>query len=180
MTIASTGFNGGAGNYIEINHGGGYKTRYLHLRASNPFAAGIAVGVSVVQGQLIAYSGDTGGVQPHLHFDMKLNGAAFKPEPMSRVIGFDNYGYSWRFSCAQSPNDPSPYWTSTSPYYKFLPGANLPGPRLLDTATPLGPTDSTNWAFPVGDWNRDGIPDLIVLQRQNTATNSTEVHILGG
>jgi hypothetical protein len=65
----------------------------------------------------------------------------------------------------------------------ILDGLNLSGPvgtRLLDIATPYGPTDSTNWAFPVADWTRDTVPDLIVLQRQGTATNSTEVHVLGG
>jgi hypothetical protein len=61
----------------------------------------------------------------------------------------------------------------------ILNGSNLASSRLLDTWTPLGPTDSTNWAFPVADWSRDLIPDLIVLLR-NGGTGSTEVHILGG
>jgi hypothetical protein len=29
---SSKGYNNVAGNYIEVDHGGGYKTRYLHLR----------------------------------------------------------------------------------------------------------------------------------------------------
>ena len=61
-----------------------------------------------------------------------------------------------------------------------LPGENFAGPRHLDVATPLGPTDTTNWAFPVTDWNADGAADAIALQKQGTATNTTEAHLLGG
>lgn len=118
VTIASTGFNGGAGNYVAVDHGNGYISRYLHLRASEPWPGRIGVGVEVSQGQLIAYSGDTGGVGPHLHFDVKLNGAAYKAEPMSGVTGFGRYGYSLEngVGCGDNPNDPSPYWTSWPPY----------------------------------------------------------------
>ena len=32
VTTASKGFNGGAGNYLVVDHGAGYQSRYLHLR----------------------------------------------------------------------------------------------------------------------------------------------------
>jgi hypothetical protein len=51
---------------------------------------------------------------------------------------------------------------------------------ILNTATPLGLTDPTNWAFSVGDWNRDGTPDLWAIKKQGTGTGTTEVHILSG
>ena len=88
VTIAAIGDNGGAGNYLAVDHGGGFVSRYLHLRLTSPFAPGIGVGASVSQGQLIGYSGNTGGVDAHLHFDLKLNGGAYKAEPMSGVTGF--------------------------------------------------------------------------------------------
>ncbi len=48
----------------------------------------------------------------------------------------------------------------------------------LHVATPLQATDAANWAFAMGDWNRDGTPDLIVVKKQGAS--STEVHILSG
>jgi len=48
----------------------------------------------------------------------------------------------------------------------------------LHVATPLQATDATNWAFAMGDWNRDGTPDLVVVKKQGVS--STEVHILSG
>lgn len=37
-----------------------------------------------------------------------------------------------------------------------------------------------NLAFANGDYNRDGSPDLFVLVKSSTSTNSTEVHVLDG
>ncbi len=68
-----------AGNYLAIDHGGGYVSRYLHL---NGWPSGIGVSTEVSQGQLIAYSDNTGSSSgPHLHFDLKLNGSAAKADP---------------------------------------------------------------------------------------------------
>lgn len=95
VTVASKGYSGGAGNYLEVDHGGGYKSRYLHLRADadgGPWPTGIGVGAIVSQGQHIGYSGNTGGVPAHLHFDLKLNGAAYMPEPMSGMRNIGAYG----------------------------------------------------------------------------------------
>jgi murein DD-endopeptidase MepM/ murein hydrolase activator NlpD len=63
------------GNYIMVKHSMGYETSYGHLRN---FAAGIRVGSSVKQGQLIGYVGQTGlATGPHLDFRIKLNGKLF-------------------------------------------------------------------------------------------------------
>lgn len=120
VSIASLGFNGGAGNYIAVDHGGGHASRYLHLDDITPWPSGIGVGTSVSRGQLIAYSGDTGGVDPHLHFDLKHNGAAELPEPMSGVTGFGNYGLCTAVT--------SPLWTSQPP------PCNVPFPPYDGTA----------------------------------------------
>ncbi len=57
-----------AGNYIVIDHGGGWTTRYLHLSS-------IAVGSGpVAQGQPIGSVGNSGTESSHLHFEQELNG----------------------------------------------------------------------------------------------------------
>jgi len=45
------------------------------------------------------------------------------------------------------------------------------------TGTALHETDDA-YDFVVTDWNGDGRPDLVVIQRSNTATGSTEVQVL--
>jgi hypothetical protein len=50
---------------------------------------------------------------------------------------------------------------------------------ILQTGTGLHQTGS-NFDFGLADWNRDGIADLIAVKKNQTGTNSTEVHILSG
>lgn len=62
------------GNWIEIDHGGGWRTRYAHLSVR-----GVSVGAKIAQGQEIGKAGATGGVSgPHLHFEENYNGATQK------------------------------------------------------------------------------------------------------
>ncbi|WP_419994122.1 M23 family metallopeptidase [Streptomyces boninensis] len=62
---------GGAGNYISIDHGGGWKTYYFHL---DSFL--VADGTNVAQGQPIGTTGSTGNVSgPHIHYEQLHNGA---------------------------------------------------------------------------------------------------------
>jgi murein DD-endopeptidase MepM/ murein hydrolase activator NlpD len=58
------------GRWIEIDHGGGWRTRYAHLSSQ-----GVSVGQAVSTGKEIGKAGATGGVSgPHLHFEENLNG----------------------------------------------------------------------------------------------------------
>lgn len=51
----------------------------------------------------------------------------------------------------------------------------------LHTATPLSASGSDEtYVFALGDWDRDGAPDLFIFQRAGTGTASTEVHVLSG
>jgi murein DD-endopeptidase len=64
-----------AGNYIEIQHGGQYVTRYLHLHRML-----VKRGESVRRGQRIALSGNTGrSTGPHLHFEFHVRGRPVNP-----------------------------------------------------------------------------------------------------
>lgn len=75
VVIAAYGYNGGYGNTIVIDHGGGKKTRYGH--ASKLF---VKVGDEVDKGENIAAMGSTGhSTGPHLHFEVLINGAHYNP-----------------------------------------------------------------------------------------------------
>jgi len=63
----------------------------------------------------------------------------------------------------------------------ILNGATNYSTGLLSVGTALGETSASQWQFSVGDYNRDGIPDLYgVLMNGPTGTGKTEVHILNG
>lgn len=65
----------GGGNRIWIKHSGGYQSAYLHL---SRFA--VQQGQRVAQGQIIGYSGNTGGsTGPHLDFRLQKNGKYINP-----------------------------------------------------------------------------------------------------
>ncbi|MFK3676773.1 peptidoglycan DD-metalloendopeptidase family protein [Microbacterium sp. NPDC090218] len=76
-TVDYAGYNGGYGNYIRIQHGGGLGTGYAHIRNG-----GILVrsGQWVNSGQIIAYAGNTGrSFGCHLHFEVYDHGNAINP-----------------------------------------------------------------------------------------------------
>jgi murein DD-endopeptidase MepM/ murein hydrolase activator NlpD len=76
--VKRAGWDGGLGNYVQIDHGGGIQTGYAH---QSRFAPGIQPGVSVSQGQLIGYVGTTGkSTGCHLHFITLKNGRYVDPE----------------------------------------------------------------------------------------------------
>jgi murein DD-endopeptidase MepM/ murein hydrolase activator NlpD len=71
VRTASLGWNGGYGNMVEIDHGGGIVTRYAHFSRIV-----VETGQSVQRGQVIGYVGTTGiTTGPHVHYEV-LSGAA--------------------------------------------------------------------------------------------------------
>ncbi|MBR3952787.1 MAG: InlB B-repeat-containing protein [Oscillospiraceae bacterium] len=63
--------NGGVGNGIIINHGGGVMSEYAHMSS---VTAGLYEGVYVGKGQLLGYMGSYGmSTGPHLHFCIREN-----------------------------------------------------------------------------------------------------------
>ena len=76
-TVKLAGHMGGYGNYLRIDMGNGYGTAYGHL---SRFAPGIHVGSHVHQGQVVAYSGNTGmSTGPHLHYEILVKGEQVNP-----------------------------------------------------------------------------------------------------
>ncbi len=73
--VIFSGWNGGYGNVVDIDHGGGVVTRYAHNSRLL-----VRRGSFVYQGQVIAYSGNTGrSTGPHVHFEIRHNGRPVNP-----------------------------------------------------------------------------------------------------
>ncbi|KKM46754.1 hypothetical protein LCGC14_1559330 [marine sediment metagenome] len=65
--VLAAGYSSINGNYVEIAHTGGWRTKYRHFVEP----AVVGVGVSVSQGQVIGKVGSTGwSTGPHLHLDL--------------------------------------------------------------------------------------------------------------
>jgi murein DD-endopeptidase MepM/ murein hydrolase activator NlpD len=75
VSLVNFGWGGGYGNYVVITHGNGYATLYAHLSAIN-----VSANQPVQRGQQIGAEGSTGNsTGPHLHFEIRLNGAYQNP-----------------------------------------------------------------------------------------------------
>jgi len=76
-TVRFSGWNGGYGNCLIIDHGGGIQTLYGH---SSKLL--VSVGQKVSRGQKVALVGTTGtSTGNHLHFEVLNNGVATDPMP---------------------------------------------------------------------------------------------------
>lgn len=74
--VIRSGWMGGYGNTVMIDHGSGYVSLYAH-NSSNT----VSVGQSVTRGSQIAKIGSTGySTGNHLHFEIRLNGAHKNPQ----------------------------------------------------------------------------------------------------
>lgn len=73
--VTQVGFEGGYGNFVEVDHGGGYKTRYAHLSATS-----VSVGQPVSANQEVGKVGSTGrSTGPHLHYELLKDGRKINP-----------------------------------------------------------------------------------------------------
>lgn len=73
--VRESRFYGGFGNFVEINHGQGFVTRYAHNQKNL-----VSAGERVSRGQVIALLGSTGrATGPNLHFEVLRDGRAVDP-----------------------------------------------------------------------------------------------------
>lgn len=75
VAYTSWGWGGGYGNFVLVTHGNGFSTLYAHLSSIS-----VVAGQPVDHGQVIGAEGSTGySTGPHLHFEIRLNGAYQDP-----------------------------------------------------------------------------------------------------
>jgi len=75
MLIKKSDLVAGYGNYVEIDHGNGYVTRYSHLETIN-----LKEGQSIKKGQALGSVGSSGGsIAPHLHYEVIKDGKNLDP-----------------------------------------------------------------------------------------------------
>ena len=73
--VVASGWNGGYGRQVVVDHGYGITTSYAHNSEN-----AVSVGQKVKKGQIVAYMGSTGfSTGPHVHYEVKVNGTAVNP-----------------------------------------------------------------------------------------------------
>ncbi len=80
--VITTAYNSTCGYYVEIDHGHGVVTRYLHNSKIL-----VSEGQYVEQGQAISLVGSTGiSTAPHLHFSLVIDGKNVDPYPYLKRV----------------------------------------------------------------------------------------------
>ena len=75
--VLASGWMGGYGIAVRLDHGAGTETRYAHMSRT-----AVAPGQDVKRGQVIGYVGSTGrSTGPHLHYEIRKKGRAVNPMP---------------------------------------------------------------------------------------------------
>jgi murein DD-endopeptidase MepM/ murein hydrolase activator NlpD len=79
--VVSSGWAGGYGRMVEIDHGNGLSTRYGHMSEIS-----VKVGDQIKIGQVIGAVGSTGrSTGPHLHYETRIDGDAVDPQKFLRA-----------------------------------------------------------------------------------------------
>jgi murein DD-endopeptidase MepM/ murein hydrolase activator NlpD len=92
--------NGDPGNYVKIDHGGGWQTWYFHLRNGSVM---VHPGDHVYSGNDIGLVGSSGySDNPHLHFEVE-----YRPVPTANNPSPDP---------VETYVDPNDYWVAPQPY----------------------------------------------------------------
>jgi murein DD-endopeptidase MepM/ murein hydrolase activator NlpD len=74
-TVISAGWNGGYGRMVEVQHTGGFSTRYGHLSKIL-----VKEGQELSAGDVVGKVGSSGrSTGPHLHYEVRRNGDALNP-----------------------------------------------------------------------------------------------------
>ena len=73
--VSFSGWNGGSGNLVVLEHGHGFSTFYAHNKMDT-----VKVGQKVRRGDIISYAGSTGNsTGPHVHYEIWKEGKPVNP-----------------------------------------------------------------------------------------------------
>ena len=82
--VISSGWNGGYGRLVVINHGGGIQTYYAHLSRIS-----VQIGEEVRRGETVGTVGSTGrATAPHLHYEVRDGGTPVNPYPYMKAPSY--------------------------------------------------------------------------------------------
>lgn len=82
--VGRTGWIGGYGNLVELEHGKGIQTRYGHLSSVL-----VGPGKRIKRGDLIGLMGSTGrSTGNHLHYEVRIDGRAVNPMPFLQTNNY--------------------------------------------------------------------------------------------
>ena len=82
--VGRSGWVGGYGNLVELEHGKGLQTRYGHMSKLM-----VAPGTRVARGQVIGLMGSTGrSTGSHLHYEVRMDGSAVNPVPYMQTAQY--------------------------------------------------------------------------------------------
>ncbi|HSR35921.1 MAG TPA: peptidoglycan DD-metalloendopeptidase family protein [Desulfurivibrionaceae bacterium] len=82
--VIQCGFDGGHGNFILLDHGNHFRTRYFHLQKSL-----VRPGDSVKRGEAIGLVGNTGrSTGPHLHYEVSYRDRPLDPLKFMRIASY--------------------------------------------------------------------------------------------
>jgi hypothetical protein len=92
ITSSHQGSANGYGNLVVIDHGGGWRSFYAHLRVR-----AVGVGANVSRGQKIGELGNTSkpgnNISPHLHFEIRTTDAAYPASIQPAFFNGVRFGY---------------------------------------------------------------------------------------
>ncbi len=74
--VSFSGWNGGSGNLVVIEHGFGFSTLYAHNKMN-----AVKIGQRIKRGDIISYVGSTGNsTGPHSHYEVWKSGSPVNPK----------------------------------------------------------------------------------------------------
>jgi hypothetical protein len=161
--VSDYSWSDSVGFTVEIDHGGGVFTRYLHLKGSY-----VNKTQNVAKGELIALSGNTGYLTtgPHLHFEVyEMNNAARANYPYYGTVD----PQTWLMvEDAPPPTAGASFAmleeigaaTAMIRTVKSVDGAMVPKASWYSGANTFDPNKAK---MATGDFNADGFMDIVLL-----------------
>lgn len=143
-TVTRTYVEPWGANTVEIDHGGGITSRYLHLARWT-----VTPGQQVVVGQQIGIEGSTGhSTGPHVHWEVRVNGQLVNPRDWAKAQGINLPPKGGEGTAPAATTSPAPRVTSAAA--SVVPAAGPPpplsgplGPTIVPSSAPLSTSSST-------------------------------------